>query len=316
MDISTDDDETSRIFVACEWLKMYLLENQPAPSSQVKSLAKAYGDISDRMIIRAAKRLGVVIKAHARPDEPYMTTWSLPEGNGGSNQVVTTRSAELDNVASEKAVLAPRKNHGIPTLFRGIEYRSRLEARWAALFDQIGWNSTYEPFDGNGYIPDFVVHDDPPLLVEVKPAVTKADYEEPWSKINDGLKDDWNGGVFIAGVDPLPKLLQDNKFGNAAGLIARSAALEICKDCPVLGLCKDSCKPRWWKPSHDAALWIMASGKISLFAVTAIVPGGYDGQSFGGNVDESNLTTKGAVNRVKEAWANACNEVKWRGRQI
>ena len=63
--------------------------------------------------------------------------------------------------------------HAIPTRYRGIEYRSRLEARWAAFFDGIGWQFTYEPFDGDGYIPDFLIHGDQPLLVEVKPAVTQ-----------------------------------------------------------------------------------------------------------------------------------------------
>jgi hypothetical protein len=43
-----------------------------------------------------------------------------------------------------------------PTVYRGLEYRSRLEARWAAFFDQIRWDFTYEPFDGNGCIPDWL----------------------------------------------------------------------------------------------------------------------------------------------------------------
>lgn len=29
-----------------------------------------------------------------------------------------------------------------PTLYRGVEYRSRLEARWAAFFTEIGWRTT------------------------------------------------------------------------------------------------------------------------------------------------------------------------------
>jgi hypothetical protein len=31
----------------------------------------------------------------------------------------------------------------IPTVYRGIEYRSRLEAKWAAFCDRIGWRHTY-----------------------------------------------------------------------------------------------------------------------------------------------------------------------------
>lgn len=46
---------------------------------------------------------------------------------------------------------------GTPTVYAGVEFRSRLEARWAAFFDQLGVRWTYEPFDGNGYIPDFLL---------------------------------------------------------------------------------------------------------------------------------------------------------------
>jgi hypothetical protein len=78
-DINADGDETSGIAVACEWLKMYLLENQPAPSADVKRDAKKYGDIGDRMIVRAAKRMGVKITTQSRPDKPYTTVWQLKE---------------------------------------------------------------------------------------------------------------------------------------------------------------------------------------------------------------------------------------------
>lgn len=46
----------------------------------------------------------------------------------------------------------------IPTLYNGVQFRSRLEARWAAFFDLIGCAWEYEPVDFNGYTPDFIVH--------------------------------------------------------------------------------------------------------------------------------------------------------------
>lgn len=61
----------------------------------------------------------------------------------------------------------------IPTTYAGIRFRSRLEAKWAAFFDQLGWEWSYEPFDLNGWIPDFqirIVGRAQPTLVEVKPA--------------------------------------------------------------------------------------------------------------------------------------------------
>lgn len=45
----------------------------------------------------------------------------------------------------------------IPTRYRGTQFRSRLEARWAAFFDLVGWSWNYEPFDLLGYVPDFIV---------------------------------------------------------------------------------------------------------------------------------------------------------------
>ena len=59
---------------------------------------------------------------------------------------------------------------GIPTLYNGIQFRSRLEAKWAAFFDLLGWEYEYEPFDLNGWTPDFLIKGKPKdILVEVKP---------------------------------------------------------------------------------------------------------------------------------------------------
>jgi len=61
----------------------------------------------------------------------------------------------------------------IPTTYRGRRYRSRLEARWAAFFDELGWRHEYEPFDLAGWVPDFALwpfqSSQMGALVEVKP---------------------------------------------------------------------------------------------------------------------------------------------------
>ncbi len=65
------------------------------------------------------------------------------------------------------------ERRGIPTLYNGVQFRSRLEARWAAFFDVLKWEWDYEPLDLAGYIPDFVLpFRHAPLLVEVKPTAT------------------------------------------------------------------------------------------------------------------------------------------------
>lgn len=64
----------------------------------------------------------------------------------------------------------PTGRTGIPTRYRGRQYRSRLEARWAAFFDLLGWQFEYEPFDLPRWIPDFVlIGAKANALVEVKP---------------------------------------------------------------------------------------------------------------------------------------------------
>lgn len=58
----------------------------------------------------------------------------------------------------------------IPTRYSCVQFRSRLEARWAAFFDIVGWKWDYEPFDLDGWTPDFLIKGKVPTLVEVKPA--------------------------------------------------------------------------------------------------------------------------------------------------
>ena len=69
----------------------------------------------------------------------------------------------------------------IPTTYNGVRFRSRLEAKWAATFDRMGWLWEYEPIDLNGWIPDFLVQhpkfNSRPWLVEVKPINTDQDKE-------------------------------------------------------------------------------------------------------------------------------------------
>ena len=58
----------------------------------------------------------------------------------------------------------------IPQMYADVQFRSRLEATWAAFFDARGWKWEYEPFDLDGWIPDFkLCGDKGDLLVEVKP---------------------------------------------------------------------------------------------------------------------------------------------------
>lgn len=58
----------------------------------------------------------------------------------------------------------------IPTRYAGVNFRSRLEARWAAFFDLANIKWEYEPFDLEGWAPDFLLRTELcNVLCEVKP---------------------------------------------------------------------------------------------------------------------------------------------------
>lgn len=60
-----------------------------------------------------------------------------------------------------------------PTVYGGIHFRSRLEATWAAFFDQLGWSWEYEHEEIAGWLPDFTIRDAAgcQFLIEVKPRI-------------------------------------------------------------------------------------------------------------------------------------------------
>lgn len=85
----------------------------------------------------------------------------------------------------------------IPTQYAGVNFRSRLEARWAAMFDLLGWKWEYEPIDLDWYIPDFIVKPQysAQILVEVKPVATV--YE-----LNKVFVAGWTGKAVVVGAIP------------------------------------------------------------------------------------------------------------------
>lgn len=127
----------------------------------------------------------------------------------------------------------------IPTTYEGTRFRSRLEARWAAFFDAIGWRWIYEPFDADGYIPDFLIPGTRPLLVEVKPAVILEDYEQHTGRIDAALTEVWaDKSVLIVGVDARSVgILRDE-----ARIWAR-ASWTICFECLRLEARRDGDGP-------------------------------------------------------------------------
>jgi hypothetical protein len=85
----------------------------------------------------------------------------------------------------------------IETQYNNQLFRSRLEAKWAAMFDLLGWEWFYEPFDLDGYIPDFILGFNPPLLVEVKPELDIKGLEKHILKIE---RSGWDKEILIVGA--------------------------------------------------------------------------------------------------------------------
>jgi hypothetical protein len=90
----------------------------------------------------------------------------------------------------------------IPTMYRGRQYRSRLEARWAAFFDELGWHAEYEPCDLGAWSPDFALwgcRQEDPHLAEVKP-ITEW-HRATARKMADAVGDE-GGYVLLLGLGP------------------------------------------------------------------------------------------------------------------
>jgi hypothetical protein len=105
------------------------------------------------------------------------------------------------------------------TMYKGVEFRSRLEARWAAFFDLLGWTWEYEPIDLVFWTPDFrltipgldfeAMADYSDFLVEVKPYYHNSQWEgHPVTLLNpvsDFLRAETNPpgwGCMALGVNP------------------------------------------------------------------------------------------------------------------
>jgi hypothetical protein len=98
----------------------------------------------------------------------------------------------------------------IQTQYQGYKFRSRLEARWAVLFDNLGYKWVYEPegyklSDGTCYLPDFYLPQFG-IFAEVKP-----DDTSDWGKSKQLAKDSGREVLLCAG-DPANRSYQKLKY--------------------------------------------------------------------------------------------------------
>ena len=72
-----------------------------------------------------------------------------------------------------------------PVTYKGINFRSKLEARWYIFMNKLGWKVEYEPdIEGlSNWIPDFlIIGNDTKVLVEVKPFLTEKEFDGQYAR--------------------------------------------------------------------------------------------------------------------------------------
>jgi hypothetical protein len=181
-------------------------------------------------------------------------------------------------------------SRGIATRYRGVTFRSRLEARYAFVFDAFGWRWCYEPIDCAGYIPDFAVLGDAPLLVEVKPVVTFSELGDHAGRVEScGTGEDgWAHDFLVMGATPL----LDARA--TAGLLGEFFADPDC----------EHCSDGW---EFGRALWdtCRACGAAAVY---------HEASSFRcrpcGHYDGAQCLT-GKVPDLEAVWAAATNATRW-----
>lgn len=170
----------------------------------------------------------------------------------------------------------------IPTIYKGRQYRSRLEARWAAFFDLLDWSVEYEPCDFNGWIPDFVINGAETVYVEVKPVSQFP--EDVARKLEvSGCPSE----MLIVGQS-----LPSNQYvGPCVGWLTERHADGFCWGLAPFGLWESNNRDRIIGFCHEEQGY---SDRIT---------GSYDGGCHGsGNAER----------RVAQAWAEAGNAVQWK----
>lgn len=185
---------------------------------------------------------------------------------------------------------------GIPTKYRGRQYRSRLEARWAAMFDMLGWKYEYEPFDLNGWIPDFVINGiDYFSLVEVKPIT-----------------------FYDSNVYKKYRLIMDSDNYSKIHLILLGSVIPLCKHdiFPVIGWMQNKFVPSNFEElSHEencghAQIHLPKLGIMSLYHCSTNNSHNHDLVNHNG-LPEHELEPM-TFNKLQYMWQESGNIVQWK----
>lgn len=185
----------------------------------------------------------------------------------------------------------------IPTMHNGRQYRSRLEAKWAAFFDLVQWKFEYEPYDLGKWSPDFLLHGaKSPILCEVKPLSS------------------WDSDVAFK----MTRAANTACFGGELLLLGLSPVVPGFDSFSWLGWLNDGRNPYFGDGSEGyyyqisdfapCGCVLSADGRYdfchSVNFYKGRITGAYDGDHY--LVGDSNMAS------LSEMWARASNSVQWR----
>lgn len=197
----------------------------------------------------------------------------------------------------------------IPTVYNGVQYRSRLEARWAAFFDLLGWRHTYEPYDMGAWSPDFLVRLNAEygasVLIEVKPIETccETTLQRMWDACSERsiFTEDTNiVAAILIGVSPL---LTNNSHYNSARV-----GWQISNCIPVSS------------PTEVGIGWVPCIETPEMLADFVHVDFSWMAwfSTMGGDVERWNYYSgpgpRAYPNHAMDLWKRACNAVQWLGK--
>ena len=152
---------------------------------------------------------------------------------------MSAKPTDTEVIAAKPIVGIP----AIPTMYGGVQFRSRLEARWASLFDLVRWPWEFESLDLDFYIPDFVLRFPRGLVMaEVKPASTATELLAFAPKVTGA---GWPGEVLMLGAslflpttEAVPSIglysqFEDSPDGPALGAFDH-ALMHRCRGCKAV----------------------------------------------------------------------------------
>lgn len=185
--------------------------------------------------------------------------------------------------------------HAIPTMYSGVQYRSRLEAKWATFFDLVGWRYEYEPCDFKGWIPDFVLFGARRVYVEVKPT-----YDFPQDIAEEMITSGCQDALLILGAtNPMPTQFNGIHLGWLVNYEPPESRYEpkVSYDLATYG---------FWEARPESLDFCEYWGYWACYLGGTYDSGCFGGQSFYVDVEKF----------VVEKWKQAQNLTQWNKKRI